>query len=462
MLLASIGICLALVLVVVDVFFGPTETENSTAPLENSLRKVINEYNLRPIQIRRFDADPKFRLGRALFFDPLLSGTRDVSCATCHSLQYGTSDSLPRSIGVHGVGIGPKRKLLRGEAIHPRNALDLWNRDNNALKALFWDGRVEVLDPVHRVFRSPLGGALPSGLQNALAVQALFPLVTPDEMLGNSDDRSSLSLPRGHANSPNDLAPSGARYTEVERIRAVHSRIMLRLLGSENPPNFWQKSYRNLFSAAYPGRLEQSFSIVDLANAIAHFEEMAFATRDSAWDRYLRGTKDAISVEAKDGALLFFGRARCVACHDGPLLSDFDYHSVGIFSSGLDGSGPDYGRWRVTGLSGDKYKFRTPPLRNVTKTAPYFHDGSEPTLKGALRRHLNPLDRADKYNYDGSFAMSRDQIDSISSALVPRIVLSDRELETLIAFLSSLDFEPTNLSVIVPQDVPSGLPVVAP
>jgi len=107
-------------------------------------------------------------------------------------------------------------------------------------------------------------------------------------------------------------------------------------------------------------------------------------------------------------------------------------------------------------------QFRTPPLRNVTKTAPYFHDGSEPTLKGALRRHLNPLDRADKYNDDGSFAMSRDQIDSISSALVPRIVLSDRELETLIAFLSSLDFEPTNLSVIVPKHVRSGLPVVGP
>ena len=457
-LLARIGISLALVLVVADVFFGPTDSGNSTVTVENSLRKVINEYNLRAIQVRRFDADPKFRLGQALFFDPLLSGTRDVSCATCHSLKFGTSDSLPRSIGVHGIGIGPKRRLLRGEAIHPRNALDLWNRDNNAVKALFWEGRVEVLDPVHRVFSSPLGGALPSGLQNALAVQALFPLVTPDEMLGNSDDRSPSSLPGGQANLPNDLAPSGARYTEVERIQGVHTRIMLRLLGSENP-NSWQRSYRNLFSAAYPGRPGQSFAIVDLANAIAHFEEMAFATRDSAWDRYLRGTKDAIPIEAKEGALLFFGMARCVVCHDGPLLSDFDYHSVGIFSSGLDGSGPDYGRWRVTGRSWDKYKFRTPPLRNVTKTAPYFHDGSEPTLKGALRRHLNPLDRADKYNDDGSFAMNRDQIDSISSALVPRIVLSDRELETLIAFLSSLDFEPTNLSVIVPKHVPSGLPV---
>jgi cytochrome c peroxidase len=210
-LLTGIVITLALALVVADVFFGPTESRDSTASLDDSLRKVVMEYNLRPIQVRRFDADPKFRLGQALFFDPLLSGTRDVSCATCHSLMYGTSDSLPRSIGVHGVGTGPDRKLLRGEAIHPRNALDLWNRDNNAVKALFWDGRVEVLDPVHRVFRSPLGGGLPSGLQNALAVQALFPLVTPDEMLGSGNDRSSSGLSRDHADLPNDLVPSGAR-----------------------------------------------------------------------------------------------------------------------------------------------------------------------------------------------------------------------------------------------------------
>lgn len=109
---------------------------------------------------------------------------------------------------------------------------------------------------------------------------------------------------------------------------------MLRLLGS-GEPNPWQQSYRSLFIAAYPDKSKQSFSIVDLANAIAHFEEMAFATGDSALDRYLRGEKEAISLEAKEGAVLFYGKARCVACHDGPLLSDFDYHSVGIFSSGM-------------------------------------------------------------------------------------------------------------------------------
>jgi len=126
-------------------------TSGSDQDLDWLLAKVIREYNLRPLQTRRFEADPKYVLGQALFFDPVLSGTRDVSCATCHQLRYGTGDGLRRSIGVLGVGIGPARRLTRGSSVHPRNALDLWNRDNNAVKALFWDGRVEVLDPVRKL-----------------------------------------------------------------------------------------------------------------------------------------------------------------------------------------------------------------------------------------------------------------------------------------------------------------------
>src|SRR6266404_2519685 len=142
--------------------------EALASQIDRDLAKAIKEFNLRPLEVRRFEADPKFTLGQALFFDPILSGSRIVSCATCHLLTYGTSDGLSRSIGVHRDG-------LNGTRVHPRNALDLWNRDNNAVRSLFWDGRVEVLDPERRVFRSPLGNELPSGLENALAVQALFP-----------------------------------------------------------------------------------------------------------------------------------------------------------------------------------------------------------------------------------------------------------------------------------------------
>jgi len=437
-------------------------TSGSDQDLDWLLAKVIREYNLRPLQTRRFEADPKYVLGQALFFDPVLSGTRDVSCATCHQLRYGTGDGLRRSIGVLGVGIGPARRLTRGSSVHPRNALDLWNRDNNAVKALFWDGRVEVLDPVRKLYRSPLGTALPSGLQNALAVQALFPLVIPDEMLGEKSDRSPSYLPAGHRNLPNDLVSSESFKNETDRILDAHNRLILRLLGV-NRPNEWQRAYRVLFADAYPAMRREDLSIVDLANAIAHFEEMAFATKSSAWDRYLAGQRSAITRAAKQGAILFYGKARCVACHAGPLFSDFEYHSVGIFGSRSGTSSEiDYGRWNVTYREKDRYRFRTPPLRNVTQTAPYFHDGSSSDLKQAVTRHLELLKNSDKYRDDGSFEMSLDQIESISPVLVPKITLSEKEIHSLISFLSSLDFEPHNVDMIVPKRVPSGLPIEYP
>jgi cytochrome c peroxidase len=330
------------------------------------------------------------------------------------------------------------------------------------VKALFWDGRVEVLDPVRKLYRSPLGTALPSGLQNALAVQALFPLVTPDEMLGEKSDRSPPYLPLGHCNLPNDLVSSESFKNETARILDAHKRLILRLLGTDRP-NEWQLTYRVLFADAYPSKRREDLSIVDLANAIAHFEEMAFATKSSAWDRYLAGQRLAITREAKQGAILFYGKARCVTCHTGPLFSDFEYHSVGIFGS-RSGTPPaiDYGRWNVTHREKDRYCFRTPPLRNVTRTAPYFHDGSSWDLKQALTRHLEPLKDSDKYRDDGSFTMSLDQIESISPVLLPEIILSEEEIDLLICFLSSLDFEPNNVDMIVPMKVPSGLPIEYP
>ena len=72
-------------------------------------------------------------------------------------------------------------------------------------------------------------------------------------------------------------------------------------------------------------------------------------------------------------------------------MSDFNYHNLGIpeFGPGMDGNGIDYGRYDVTGKDNDKYRFRTPPLRNVDETAPYFHNGFIETLEGAIRHHMD-------------------------------------------------------------------------
>ncbi len=429
--------------------------------IDRDLAKAIKQFNLQPLEVRRFEADPKYKLGQALFFDPVLSGPRDVSCSTCHLLQYGTSDGLSQSIGVHGVGLSPERRLIKPVRQHPRHALNLWNRDNNAVRALFWDGRIEILNSERRIFGSPLGKDLPPGLENILAVQALFPLVTTEEMLGEVDDRSATDLPKEHAGLLNELVTNDPSMSETSRMEAPLRLLMTRLLGAGSMIE-WQERYRVLFHNAY--RSKNIFTVADLANAIAHFEEMAFATRDSAWDRYLSGRSSMLSDDEKRGALIFYGKGRCAVCHSGPLFSDFKYHSIGVFGvRAYSADMPeDFGRWNATHEEEDRYKFRTPPLRNVTKTSPYFHDGSEPSLRAAIIRHFDPLEKATKYNPDGSFAINIRQINAVSPVLVPSIRLSEKETGSLLSFLSALDYQPTNVEDIVPKSVPSGLPIGQP
>jgi cytochrome c peroxidase len=431
------------------------------ATLDRKLQKVVDFYGLRPITIRRYVEDPIWKLGQALFFDPVLSGNRDVSCATCHLLQYGLSDGLPRSIGTNGEGLGPDRRLSRGIQIHPRHSLDLWNRDNNDVSAFFWDGHVEVVNPTKRLFRSPLGRELPKGFDNAMAVQAVFPITIHDEMLGYFGERSSSALPAPHGNKLNDLVVSSSYHGEIAKIQSVHDRILKRLLARDSTPEPWQLEYRALFHDAFPQKSLREMNIVDLGNALSHFEERAFASANSAWDRYIGGDPKAISKEAKVGAIIFFGKGRCAACHSGPLFSDFKYHGVGIFNKIYEDGKYVYdtGRGAVTGNPLDNYHFRTSPLRNVTRIGPYFHDGSTATLMDALVRHLEPLAKTGTYNPDGSHAIDKNQADSVSPILASDIKLTKDEIKTLVAFLGALDAQSRSREQIIPARVPSGIPI---
>ena len=431
------------------------------AALDQKLQKVVMLFGLRPLSIRRYETDPKWKLGQALFFDPVLSGDRDVSCSTCHLLRNGLSDGLPRSIGSNGEGLGAHRRLLKGIQVHPRHSLDLWNRDNNAVSAFFWDGHVEAVDPRRRIFRSPLGTSLPTKFDNAMAVQAVFPLAIPDEMLGFYGERSSSTLPAPHANKLNDLVVSPSYPSQIAQIQSVHEQLLNRLLARKSIPELWQLEYRGMFHDAYPEKDFGELSIADLGNALSHFEELAFASANSAWDRYVGGDPNAISEQAKVGAIVFYGKGRCAACHSGPLFSDFQYHGVGIFSK-IYVNGKyvvDLGRGSVTGNPSENYHFRTSPLRNVTKFGPYFHDGSTAVLSDAIVRHLEPLAKVGTYNSDGSFAIDKDQADSVSPILASGITLTEDEVRSLLAFLETLDAQSRSLAQIVPSRVPSGIPV---
>jgi cytochrome c peroxidase len=443
--------------------FATTALANDSNTYDSYLQKVIQVNDLRPLPTKPFEETNKFKLGRSLFYDPIISGNRDISCATCHLLRRGTSDGLAISSGSGGVGLGENRTLPDNRPQQPRNAPGLWNRDNNVVTSMFWDGRVEMLDPIRRIFRNPLGHELPVGFDNLMAVQAIFPMAQEDELLGRPADRSPADLPSPHGNMPNEIAGLTEHLSRSDQIRKVTELVLRRLVGSEKAPLLsWQSEYRRLFHAAYPNTKLQELTILHAANALSHFEELAFATRNAPWDNYLKGDKNAIGDQAKRGVLVFFGKGRCSVCHSGPLFSDFKFHSVGVKNKGPGiENGDDLGRYHATKDPEDKYKFRTPPLRNATLTSPYFHNGSAATLEAAIVQHMDPLFHADKYEETGRFSMTVEQIEAVSPILLAlRIRLSDRDINDVIAFLKSLEDDGMeNYQRIVPKTVPSGLPV---
>lgn len=120
-----------------------------------------------------------------------------------------------------------------------------------------------------------------------------------------------------------------------------------------------------------------------IAKAIAAYERTVLSG-NAPYDKFQAGDKNALSKQAQEGLKLFFGKARCSACHTGPSFSDNGYHNLGI---GMDAKEPDIGREAVSKLSGDKGAFKTPTLREIAKTAPYMHDGSLKTLEDVVEHY---------------------------------------------------------------------------
>ena len=439
--------------------------------LDRALERVIAARGLEPLEWPPLAITPKFRLGQMLFFDPILSGTRDVACATCHLLARGTSDGVDLAVGVDAAGFAEERRPLGEPRVHPRNSMDLWNRGHPSARNMFWDGRVsEIEAPVSR-FQTPMLDYLPDGIESVLAAQALFPLAGEEEMLGLPGDRSAPDLPGDHADRANDiaLAAAGLGEDEPELFVAVHHALMRRLLGEAGTPLAdWQIAYRRLIAEAFPETLLGAVTMGDLANAIGHFQELAFVTRETPWDRYLAGEKGAMGRAAKQGALLFYGKARCAACHSGPLLSDFQFHSLAVpqIGPGIDvprrrsrttKAATTAAATRRRGSPATLYQFRTPPLRNVSLTAPYFHSGAVASLEDAIALHLAPP-AASPYESKAEAARRA----SFSPMLRRGIALDGAERASLLAFLQSLeDDQAGNRGLIVPDGVPSGLPVPA-
>lgn len=396
-------------------------------------------------------ADELYALGRALFFDPILSGNMDVACASCHHPSAATSDALSLSIGSGGTGVG----AARGGPGHPpfiaRHAPELFNRGDPSWSRMFWDGRVQA-DPTGTV-TGP--AALPMGVTTVLAAQALFPLLDRAEMRGQRGDQTVR-------NTPNELA-----QIADDQVDAIWAAIVSRLLAIP--------AYTALFSSAYPGVTTADLTIAHVVNAIAAFETRAFAHTDTPWDRYLRGDKTAISVAAKLGAVLFYSEHGCGRCHSGPLLTDQKFHNTGIPQLGpgqLPEAPFDHGRQRVSGDIADHFAFRTPPLRNVAATAPYMHNGVLVDLNAVMRHYADPTLTPGRIDVNALHAdlratvqTSTTHVADLQGSLSAELVLVSGSttfvgLSNIRQFLEALtDDALTTIGDVRPTAAPSGLDV---
>jgi cytochrome c peroxidase len=417
------------------------------------LRTLMDRAGVRPPTHPPQPSAELVKLGEALFWDPELSGNRDISCATCHHPLKGTGDNLSVSIGTGGVGLGEQRiRLEERRDFIPRNASPLFNLGYLEWEVLFWDGRASGTPAAG--FDTPASDRLPAGLDNLLAAQAMFPVTSRDEMRGLRGDVDIFGRPNELAMLPDYAA------------RPIWAALMKRLLAIPG--------YVELFRAAYPRVPLEELGFQHAANALAAYQSVTFTFEDSPFDRYLRGETDAFTEAQKRGALLFYGEAGCATCHSGGLLTDQKFHNLAVPQIG-DGKGReqpfDFGRARETGNDCERYAFRTPPLRNVAISGPWMHNGAFTTLEAAVRHHLNPEASLRAYDPEQLAPALRETCQDAPEVLASILktksgnaaehaALTEDEIRDLLAFLEALTSPSAlNLSHTIPASVPSGLPV---
>ncbi len=402
----------------------------------------------------------KVQLGKKLFFDKLLSGNLNISCATCHHALTDTGDGLSLPIGEGARGLGVTRDTGSGpDAVHervPRNAPPVFNLGAAEFVRMFHDGRVQEDPSQPTGFATPAGTSLPDGLDSVLAAQAMFPVTSATEMAGQVGENSIADA----AAAGNLAGPGGVWEQLAQRLQATPGYV-----------DMFVATYDDVNSAA-------DITYVHAANAIAAFEAAAWRGTNSPFDRFLGGDKKAMSKAARKGMKLFYGKANCASCHSGPFQTDHEFHAIAMPQIGPGkGDGPDghddYGRERVTGDITDRFRFRTPTLRNVALTGPWGHGGAYNTLEAIVRHHLDPVNAL--YNYDRSqavlpsrpdldaedFVVMDDpvRVDAIAAAneLAP-VDLDAEEVAALIDFLHALtDPASVDLRGDVPANLPSGL-----
>jgi cytochrome c peroxidase len=378
---------------------------------EKILRTRILESGFMPADTLYRNAEENLASAGKVFFESKhLSLNGDIACQTCHLAKFGSADGLPIAAAIYGKGEGPQR-ALSGALFLPRNTLALWGRGAVGFDTFFWDGRVQV---VNGKVVSAFASKAPS--DDPLIVAAHLPSVEVRAM--HDEDEIVKSRKRESVSTAQDVFDAIARHLQRKEPKAIAE--LASVLGKE----------------------PKSVEFLDVARSIAAFIRSEFRIRSTRLERFALGSEQFTKAEL-EGGLLFYGRGNCAACHSGPYFSDFKFYSVAFpqLGFGKNGFGIDYGRFNATLTAADQYRFRTPPLYNVEKTAPYGHSGSVATIKEAVVAHFDPLRLV---NISKMTALERNDFYkrlTLSKEVVQRVgFLDDKDVDSVIAFLNAMSF----------------------
>lgn len=442
-------ICLAVVSALALAGCSDSATNNSA---DKKLAEKITELSLTgdPTTGRTLPdiTDAKAQLGMKLFYTKGLGGDQDSACVSCHHPVLGGGDNLSLSIGVEAevpdwLGEGRRHRAdghdFDGGPTVPRNApttfnVALWDQ------ALFHDGRVEtVATGGIRTPDSEFGVADPDAGANLAVAQSRFPVTSAEEMRGHTFEAGS---------------------TNAELRAALQARMDGTSVAVVDvmPSNNWQAE----FDAAFGAPTAITFPVI--ADAIGEYENTQVFV-DNAWKAYVEGDNQALSKEAKAGALLFFnsaadGGANCANCHSGDFFTDEGFHVVAMPQVGRGkGNGPngtdDFGRMRESGAADDKYAFRTPSLLNTEVYGPWGHAGGYTSLEAVVKHHSNPQAAIDNYDFNqidnsiqaedmkenSQLAVDQLAANRIAGTISPILEdgnLTDEEVSQIVMFLKSL------------------------
>jgi len=421
----------------------------------NKLPLPLNDSDYRSVD------ENEAKLGQLLFYDPILSGNKEVACATCHHPSLGTGDGLSLSLGDGGKGLGNKRIVdyenLPEQRV-PRNAQPLFNLGAKQFKTLFHDGRVQVDLSRPSGLRTPLEEEMVEGFSSIISAQTMFPVLSADEMAGHySENEISEAVRRG------TLTGEGGAWDLIsKRVGSV-------------------PAYSDFFIDIYDHiKVAKDIKFTDISNAVAAFMEFEWRSDTSPFDDFLQG-KINLNTSQENGMELFYGKANCSSCHAGALFTDHQFHATGQPQVGpgkaarFQSHSRDLGRFRVTGNIKDKYAFRTPSLRNVELTGPWGHAGAYNELEAFLGAHIDPylaLSNYDKSNVtltkydtnDWKIMDDASEVKAIADAIsIKPVIISEGEVTDLLAFLGTLtDTKAQKGRLGIPETVPSGLKIPNP